>query len=288
MKVPQPTGLRISRSNPWFFICMITCDYSKEKLSKEMKIYNSEILMFVLLMLLSGANLRGQRENIKIHCESLEIVDCLSEEVLLVLEDGLFEETCSVVLEEEVDYNLGLSISLDRKGQISLTDYTCSLPDGCAASMLRLLEEYFLIRSVNQYSELKKIDFSLKYNYLYGGFEFVNQEDDSYNSVSYFGKCKTSKCSDKELHKYVEEQLSYHTKKSVSQISLSAVAIGFRVNEDGSVSDVRVLNGKTKELDQIAIQIVLDMPNWTPALKNGKEISELKLVKISFLGRVPY
>jgi protein TonB len=44
------------------------------------------------------------------------------------------------------------------------------------------------------------------------------------------------------------------------------------VNEDGSLSNVQVARGISKELDEEAVRAVKDMPAWTPGMHDGKVV----------------
>jgi TonB family protein len=56
------------------------------------------------------------------------------------------------------------------------------------------------------------------------------------------------------------------------------VIVSFMVMEDGSVAEATVVKGMGPAFDQVAVDAVSNMPNWTPAEKDGKSIkTELKL-----------
>ncbi len=50
------------------------------------------------------------------------------------------------------------------------------------------------------------------------------------------------------------------------------VAIQFVVNEDGSLSDFKVVRGLGYGCDQEAIRVLKSMPLWKPAKQNGKAV----------------
>jgi periplasmic protein TonB len=47
------------------------------------------------------------------------------------------------------------------------------------------------------------------------------------------------------------------------------VYVSFVVNKTGTISDVQILRGISKECDQEAIRVVSKMPNWLPGKQNG-------------------
>lgn len=55
------------------------------------------------------------------------------------------------------------------------------------------------------------------------------------------------------------------------------VIVGFTVNEDGSISDVKVMRGDTPALNKEAVRVVESMPKWTPGKVMGK-VSKTKYV----------
>jgi protein TonB len=56
------------------------------------------------------------------------------------------------------------------------------------------------------------------------------------------------------------------------------------VNEDGSVSGVRVRQGINKTLNDEALRVVRSMPHWKPALKDGKPVKCLITIWVPFKG----
>ena len=60
------------------------------------------------------------------------------------------------------------------------------------------------------------------------------------------------------------------------------VTVWLVVNEDGSVSGVRLSQGFNHWLNNEAIRLVSSMPRWKPALKDGKPVKSLVLTSVSF------
>lgn len=60
------------------------------------------------------------------------------------------------------------------------------------------------------------------------------------------------------------------------------VTVWLVVNEDGSVSGVRLKQGINKMLNGEAIRLISSMPRWEPALKDGKPVKSLTLTNVSF------
>ena len=68
--------------------------------------------------------------------------------------------------------------------------------------------------------------------------------------------------------------------------SLGRVIVCAVINEDGSVSGVRLRQGINKELNDEAIRVVSSMPRWKPAKKNGKLVKSLTTVSVSFKSQI--
>lgn len=62
---------------------------------------------------------------------------------------------------------------------------------------------------------------------------------------------------------YIREHLRY-PKDSIHGTVTGRVLVGFVVNEDGSLSDVKVMKGLTPVMDEEAIRVVKSMPKWKP------------------------
>ena len=60
------------------------------------------------------------------------------------------------------------------------------------------------------------------------------------------------------------------------------VILGFTVNEDGSLSDIKVMRSITPYLDKEAIRVVKSMPKWNPAKQNGKPVKSKYTLPVKF------
>ena len=60
------------------------------------------------------------------------------------------------------------------------------------------------------------------------------------------------------------------------------VFIGFIIEKDGSVSNVRNLRGVNSELDAEAMRVVKSMPKWKPGMQNGEAVRVSYLIPINF------
>ena len=82
-----------------------------------------------------------------------------------------------------------------------------------------------------------------------------------------------------------EEWLAKNTQlpKATGGNGLSGrVGIWLVVNENGTVSGVRLKQGVNKTLNDEALRLFRSMPHWKPAIKDGKPVKSLVLTSVSF------
>lgn len=85
-----------------------------------------------------------------------------------------------------------------------------------------------------------------------------------------------------ELIRYLQRELKY-PKKALQKGIEGTVSIGFTVQKDGSVSDIKVLKGITEGgLREEALRVVSKMPLWKPGMKDGKPVATRLLLPITF------
>ena len=58
------------------------------------------------------------------------------------------------------------------------------------------------------------------------------------------------------------------------------VIIGFIVEKDGSLTDVKVLRAVDRALDAEALRVVKGMPKWIPGRQNGQRVRVRYLLPI--------
>ena len=84
-----------------------------------------------------------------------------------------------------------------------------------------------------------------------------------------------------ELFHYISKNIHYPQKAREKGIQ-GRVFIGFIVEKDGSVSNVRNLRGIDSELDAEAIRVVESMPKWKPGKHNGEFVRVSYQIPILF------
>ena len=73
------------------------------------------------------------------------------------------------------------------------------------------------------------------------------------------------------LFAYIQKNLKY-PKQAVDQNIDGRVTVNFVVNEDGSITDVKVARGIGYGCDEEAMRVVRSLPKWKPGKQNGKAV----------------
>lgn len=60
------------------------------------------------------------------------------------------------------------------------------------------------------------------------------------------------------------------------------VTVGFLIDCDGSLKDVKVVHSKHPTLDKEAVRLVKSMPNWFPGLCNGEPVAVSYVIPVIF------
>ena len=83
------------------------------------------------------------------------------------------------------------------------------------------------------------------------------------------------------LTQYIKTNLQY-PKECREGAPIGRVILGFTVNKDGSLSNIKVEKSLAPILDEEAIRVLKSMPKWTPAKKNGKVVKSHATVPFTF------
>lgn len=84
---------------------------------------------------------------------------------------------------------------------------------------------------------------------------------------------------DAALLKYLRENLKYPDKTKDRGVQ-GRLVIGFIVEKDGSLTDVKVLRPVDIDLDAEALRVIKGMPKWIPGRQNGKRMRVRYLLPI--------
>ena len=85
-----------------------------------------------------------------------------------------------------------------------------------------------------------------------------------------------------DMNGYISNHIHYPAQAS-SDGTTGKVIVEFVVNEDGSVSNVKVLRGIGGGCDEEAVRVVSGMPVWKPGKQNGKPVKVLFRLPITFV-----
>lgn len=83
------------------------------------------------------------------------------------------------------------------------------------------------------------------------------------------------------MYNYLSENLEYPEVALINKVE-GEVYVSFVVNKVGEVERVMVMNSLDPHLDQEAIRLVENMPNWKPGSKEGKLVKTQMVMPINF------
>ena len=86
---------------------------------------------------------------------------------------------------------------------------------------------------------------------------------------------------DAALLKYLTDSVKYPELAKKHGVQ-GRVVIGFIVEKDGSLTDVKVLRPVDIDLDAEALRVIKGMPKWIPGRQNGKRVRVRYNVPVSF------
>ena len=100
-----------------------------------------------------------------------------------------------------------------------------------------------------------------------------------------FGGCKTKKCSDEKLIKYLQDNLKY-PKVALDAKVEGKVFVQFVIRNDGAVSDIEVVRDIGAGCGQAAADLVLEMNDldegWTPGFQNGESVNVMYTIPVTY------
>lgn len=86
---------------------------------------------------------------------------------------------------------------------------------------------------------------------------------------------------DEELYRYLAKKIRY-PKESTKAKSQGKVRLRFMVEEDGLITNIEVIEGVDKYIDQEAMRVVAEMPNWKPGTYEGTPVKNYFNLPIKF------
>lgn len=85
-----------------------------------------------------------------------------------------------------------------------------------------------------------------------------------------------------EMMRYIGNSVKY-PEISMENGEQGKVFVQFVVNTNGTLSDIKVLRGVSKEIDNEAVRVVKNMPKWTPADVDGEKVRSYATLPINFV-----
>lgn len=83
------------------------------------------------------------------------------------------------------------------------------------------------------------------------------------------------------MAEYINQNIMYPEISIENQIE-GKVYLGFIVEKDGSISNIKVLRGADPDLDREAKRVLRNMPKWKPGMYNGKIVRVRMILPIVF------
>ena len=84
------------------------------------------------------------------------------------------------------------------------------------------------------------------------------------------------------LNKYISDNLKYPEAAKGNGVE-GIVSVGFIVKTDGSIGTIKIVRMVDPDLEQEAIRLVKNMPEWTPADKDGKPVDAPAEIDVPFV-----
>ncbi len=84
------------------------------------------------------------------------------------------------------------------------------------------------------------------------------------------------------LEQFIQRNLKYPNDALLSRIQ-GRTFVGFKVDQNGKVTDARILSGINQAIDDEALRMVNSMPAWQPGTIAGKPASIQYVLPIDFI-----
>ena len=85
----------------------------------------------------------------------------------------------------------------------------------------------------------------------------------------------------KKLYRYLKKNIKY-PKADLEKGHQGIVLVQFIIEKDGSLSDFTIVEGVSKEIDEEALRVVKNSPNWEPAKINGNPVRVYYVQPVNF------
>ena len=110
-----------------------------------------------------------------------------------------------------------------------------------------------------------------------------DEEDDDFNKIWYFTEKKPEfPGGETALKKYIANSIKYPL-KAVNNDIQGRVYVKFIVNKEGKIEQAKVMRSIDPLLDEEALRIINQMPDWKPGTNNGIKVSVWFSLPVSFV-----
>jgi protein TonB len=83
------------------------------------------------------------------------------------------------------------------------------------------------------------------------------------------------------VDQYLADNLKYPGRARRQKIQ-GRVIVRFVINEDGSISDCKIIKGIGGGCDEVALKVIQNMPKWSPGKQEGKPVKVFFTKAINF------
>lgn len=84
-----------------------------------------------------------------------------------------------------------------------------------------------------------------------------------------------------ELMQYLIKEIKYPDRARKKGVE-GRVLVGFIVNKTGILSDIKIVQSVSDELDEEAIRVIKKMPKWEPGMQDGEAVRVSFMLPIKF------
>ena len=85
----------------------------------------------------------------------------------------------------------------------------------------------------------------------------------------------------KKLDRYLRKNIKY-PKTDLEKGHQGIVLVQFIIEKNGSLTNFIIVEGVSKEIDEEALRVVKNSPNWEPAKRNGKPVRVKFVLPVRF------
>ncbi len=138
-----------------------------------------------------------------------------------------------------------------------------------------------MTRKQTKRSSLLKLAFVLPFA-LYVFAACNNEPEEAAPVVSQAEVMPEFKGGNEALFSYLGENIVYPEAAKVDSLE-GVVYVTFIIDKQGKVKDTKVLKGIDPRLDETAVKVIADMPDWTPGKDKGKPVAVQYNLPIRFV-----